>query len=101
MCVTGLSELQVKILGSIFKRYPKVSKVMLYGSRAKGNFHARSDVDLVIFGEGIDRFLVADLLLELVDSDLPYTVDLQSYHGLKNRALIEHIDRVGIVIYKR
>lgn len=101
MSATGLSELQLKILDSVFKRYPAVSKVMLYGSRAKGNFHTRSDVDLVVFGESIDRFLVADLLLELADSDLPYTVDLQSYHGLKNHALIEHIDRVGIVIYKK
>jgi len=54
-----------------------------------------------VFGTGIDRFLVADLILDLADSDLPYTVDLQNYSDIKNRALIEHIDRVGLVIFER
>ena len=54
-----------------------------------------------MFGTGIDRFLVADLILDLADSDLPYTVDLQNYSDIKNRALIEHIDRVGLVIFER
>ena len=75
--------------------------VKLYGSRAKGTFHERSDVDLVLIGTGIDRFLVADILLDLADTDLPYTVDLQNYSEIKNRALVEHIDRVGMVIYER
>jgi len=95
----GLSGLQLKLLSATFAQYPNIKRVKLYGSRAKGTFHTRSDIDLVVFGDEIDRFLVADILLELAESDLPYTVDLQSYHGLKNRALIEHINRVGVVIY--
>ena len=55
----------------------------------------------MLIGTGIDRFLVADILLDLADTDLPYTVDLQNYTEIKNRALVEHIDRVGMVIYER
>jgi hypothetical protein len=40
-------------------------------------------------------------LLDLDDSNLPYSVDLQNYSDLKNRALIEHIDRVGVPIFKQ
>ena len=97
----GLTDAQLALLCDIFKKHLAIESVKLYGSRAKGTFHTRSDVDLVIFGAGIDRFLIAELLLELMESDLPYTVDLQSYHDLKNRALIEHIDRVGRVIYTK
>jgi len=101
MSATGLTPEHLALLQQVFKKHPQVATVKLYGSRAKGNFHERSDIDLVVFGTGIDRFLVADLLLDLADSDLPYTVDLQNYSDIKNRALLEHIDRVGLVIFER
>ena len=101
MSKTGLTPEQLALLQQVFKKHPEVETVKLYGSRAKGSFHERSDIDLVVFGIAIDRFLVADLLLDLADSDLPYAVDLQNYSDIKNRALIEHIDRVGLVIYER
>ena len=101
MSATGLTSEQLALLQQVFNKHPEVSAVKLYGSRAKGTFHERSDVDLVLVGTGIDRHLVADLLMDLADTDLPYTVDLQNYSEIKNRALIEHIDRVGLVIYER
>ena len=97
---TGLTNEQFELLTQVFKNHPEVQAVKLYGSRAKGTFHERSDIDLAVFGAGIDRFLIAELLLDLDDSDLPYAVDVQNYQELKNRALIEHIDRVGVVIYQ-
>ena len=101
MSATGLTPEQLALLQQVFNQHPEIDAVKLYGSRAKGNFHERSDVDLVLIGTGIDRFLVADILLDLADTDLPYTVDLQNYSEIKNRALVEHIDQVGMVIYER
>ena len=101
MSPTGLTPEQLVLLQQVFKKHPEVATVKIYGSRAKGNFNDRSDVDLVLLGTGIDRHLVADLLMDLADTDLPYTIDLQNYSDIKNRALIEHIDRVGLVIYER
>ncbi len=98
---TGLTSDQLALLTQVFQKHPQIDCVKLYGSRAKGTFQPRSDVDLVAFGHDINRFLIADILLDLADSDLPYQVDLQNYHELKNRALIEHIDRVGLVLYQR
>lgn len=98
---TGLTSEQLNVLTQIFRKYAEVKAVKLYGSRAKGNFHPRSDIDLVVFGDNIDRFLISQLLLDLDDSNLPYSVDLQNYSDLKNRALIEHIDRVGVPIFKQ
>ena len=97
---TGLTSEQLNVLTQIFRKHAEVKAAKLYGSRAKGNFHPRSDIDLVIFGDNIDRFLISDILLDLDDSNLPYSVDLQNYSDLKNRALIEHTDRVGVPIYR-
>lgn len=38
---------------------------------------------------------------QIDDLLLPYTVDLSQYGQLTNTDLIDHIDRVGIVIYHK
>ncbi len=96
----GLTEAQLTLLRELFKNYPAIQAVKLYGSRVKGTFNERSDVDLVVVGEQVSRFLISDLALELENSDLPYLVDVQNYADLKNRQLRTHIDRVGVVIYE-
>ncbi len=98
---TGLTIEILTSLKKIFKKYAAIEQVKLYGSRAKGTFNERSDIDLVAYGKDITRFMIADLLLDLDDSDIPYMVDLQSYHDLKNNQLIEHINRVGLIIYDK
>ena len=99
MISIGIDAKTLLALRQVFAKYPAVEQVKLYGSRAKGTFHARSDIDMVVFGKGLDRFAIARMLMDLDDLDIPYLVDLQNYHELKNRQLIEHIDRVGVVIY--
>ncbi|MBV0934042.1 nucleotidyltransferase domain-containing protein [Marinobacterium weihaiense] len=42
---TGLTAEQTGLLAECFDAFPAVEQVVLYGSRAKGNWHARSDVD--------------------------------------------------------
>lgn len=95
----GLTAGQLKALCSCFATFPEVEQVLLYGSRAKGNWHERSDIDLAVKGPQVDRFRLARLLLDIDDSDLPFPVDLLHYDTLKNARLKDHIDRVGIVIY--
>lgn len=100
MKTTGIDSRILKILNKIFSKYPMIHQVKLYGSRAKGNYRDNSDIDLVALGE-IDRFTIANVLLDLDDTDIPYLIDLQNYSELKNRRLVDHIDRVGVVIYDR
>ncbi|QEN06322.1 nucleotidyltransferase domain-containing protein [Thiospirochaeta perfilievii] len=97
---TGLSVATINILVEAFSKYPEIDDVILYGSRAKGNYTSRSDIDLVVKGI-ISRHIISKILLDLDDSDILYSVDLQSYNDLKNQELIDHIDRVGIVLYKK
>ena len=86
-----------KVIGG----YREVKEALLFGSRALGNAKPSSDVDVALKGE-IDLRLLAAISDELNEtSNLPVFFDLVDYHGIKNRALKEHIDRYGQMLYRR
>jgi len=97
----GLSADILTMLNTVFIQYPAIEWVKLYGSRAKGNFHNRSDIDLAVYGTQINRESIADMLLTLDDSDIPLQIDLQNYAEITNPELLDHINRVGIVMYQQ
>lgn len=97
----GLTEDIIEKIIEIFTKYPKIKKVILYGSRAKGNYKKGSDIDLTLKGEDLQ---IKDLLkvdLELDELYLPYAIDLSIFEKIQNKDLIEHINRIGIVIYEK
>lgn len=74
----------------------------MFGSRAKGNYKVGSDIDLAIFGEKITFTVLAKLHSLLEDrGPLLYLVDIVKYEELENKDLVDHIDRVGIIIFKK
>ena len=96
----GLTDRTLNTLNSIFCKYPEIKQVILYGSRAKGNFRNGSDIDLTIKVQ--DNFSFTSLLRisgDFDDSDIPYFVDVSIYEKLSNPDLKAHIDRVGKVLY--
>jgi predicted nucleotidyltransferase len=97
----GLKEETVKKITSIFARYEEVEEVVMYGSRAKGNYKLGSDVDLTLKGKKLNLKLLNKISLDLDDLFLPYTFDLSIYHHIASPDLIEHIERVGKVFYKK
>lgn len=97
----GLSDIELACLKDIFKHNPLIEVVKVYGSRAKGNFDQRSDLDLVAFGDELSRHDIAEIKLDIEDSDILYLVDLSLYNDIANNKLREHIDRVGVPIYRR
>lgn len=97
----GLSDQNANLLLEVFKKHAFIDKIILYGSRAKGNFTDRSDVDLVIIGTPKDRFEVLSVLNEIEETNFPYNIDLQLYSDIKNSQLLDHINRLGKTFYKR
>jgi predicted nucleotidyltransferase len=96
----GLSDKTLDTLNSIFLKYPGIKRAILYGSRAKGNFRAGSDIDLTLKTE--ENFTFIDLLRignDFNDSDMPYFVDVSIYDNISNPDLKAHIDRVGKILY--
>lgn len=86
----------------IFSSYLPIEKVILYGSRAKGNYKNGSDVDLSVLGQDISDDLISELIAILnEESMMPYHFDVVNYHKLTNSSLINHIDRIGKTIYTK
>ncbi len=92
----GLPDSVIKSLKSIFQKYRQIEKVILYGSRAKGNYRPGSDIDLTLVAPLLS---VSDLLkieTEIEDLNLPYKVDLSIREKIDNTDLLEHIARIGV-----
>nr|WP_320017553.1 nucleotidyltransferase domain-containing protein [uncultured Desulfobacter sp.] len=73
----------------------------MYGSRAKGNYHPGSDIDLVIMDDLIKDSRLNNLEIDLDDLLLPYKLDLTVFQKIQNQDLIDHINRVGILFYTK
>ncbi|MBV6448884.1 nucleotidyltransferase domain-containing protein [Nitrosomonas sp.] len=97
----GLSPATLKKLNNVFAQHDAIDSVLIYGSRAKGNFRAGSDIDLTIKGDEIPFAEFMQIEDQIDDLLLPYTVDLSQYRQLENTDLVAHIDRVGVVIYSK
>jgi predicted nucleotidyltransferase len=95
----GLAEETVLKISQVMVQFPAVEEVVIYGSRAKGNFKASSDIDIVLKGNDINLQLLSRITLKLDDLLLPYKFDLSIYNHIVNSELLDHIDRVGQTLW--
>ncbi len=79
----------------IAKKY-SIQKVLVFGSRARGDYKERSDIDLAVSGGNIVNFMLdieevkTLLLFDVVNLDAPVQEELR-----------EAIEREGRVIYEK
>ncbi|KIH75704.1 Predicted nucleotidyltransferase [Geoalkalibacter ferrihydriticus] len=97
----GLKEQTIERICTVLAQHPAVKKAVLFGSRAKGNFKPGSDIDLTLFGPSLTSRNLTVIADELDDLLLPYKIDLSLYAHLDHEELRNHIDRVGVVFYRR
>ena len=91
----GLPEKAIEKMCNVFAHYSEIDQVILYGSRAKGNQKLGSDIDLTLMGEDLDLGIQFKVENDLDDLLLPWMIDLSIYSHIKNKELLEHIDRIG------
>lgn len=99
MEIQGLREEALARLRKVFPKYPSLQKVILYGSRAKGNHHPGSDIDLCLVGPELKLEDLYKIDQEIDELNLPEKVDLNLLNQIQNEKLISHISRKGIPIY--
>jgi uncharacterized protein len=97
----GIEENIIKKLQNIFSEYSEIEEVILYGSRAKGNYNHGSDIDIVLLGEKLNLTLLNKIDILIDDLLLPYSFDISIINQLDNPDLIDHVNRRGISIYKK
>ena len=74
----------------------RVKKLILFGSRARGTNHERSDIDLAASGGDISNF--AETLDNELDTLLPF--DVINLDDKLSEDFQAEIDRDGIILYE-
>jgi len=97
----GLKKNVIADIQNIFSKFDDVQEGLIFGSRAKGNYHPGSDIDITLKGDRLNLQRLNKITNNLDDLFLPYIVDLSIYHQINNQKLIDHIKRVGKIFYKR
>jgi predicted nucleotidyltransferase len=97
----GLTRETVAKIKGVFSSFSEIEEAILYGSRAKGNYQPGSDIDLTLKGRELKLIILNKISLDLDDLLLPYSCDISIFHQISNPDLIEHIERVGLVFYKK
>lgn len=96
----GLRPAIIAMIRDVFAKYPPVTEVRLYGSRAKGNFSAGSDIDLSIMDTDITGVQFRSIENDIDELPMLYSVDLSVFRQIDNPELTEHIIRVGKIFYR-
>lgn len=96
----GLSDTVIRELQDVFRRHANIEKVLIFGSRSKGNFRAGSDIDLAVIGKGIDYSQLLNIQCEIENLEMLYGIDLLDYQKEIGTPIGDHIDRVGQVFYE-
>jgi predicted nucleotidyltransferase len=98
----GLDAATIQKIGDVLAKHPQVERAVLYGSRAKGNYKPGSDIDLTLIGgDDLTLEVLYRILDELEESTLPYTFDVSIFRQISDPDVIDHIRRVGVVLYER
>ncbi|SFR51470.1 Predicted nucleotidyltransferase [Marinobacter daqiaonensis] len=96
----GLPASALDSLADVFGQFPEIDKVVLYGSRAMDRYRSGSDIDLAVSAPDMGWATFLRLEQAIDDLLLPWKVDLALIHQIENQELMDHIQRVGVLLYK-
>ena len=77
---------------------PKLKAAKIFGSRARGDHRANSDIDICIIGQNLSFSDLQNLANQLDDLLLPWTIDLVLQSTIENQKLLSNIELDGIDI---
>ncbi len=97
----GLSERIRADIRQVFGHYPAIERVLIFGSRAKGNARPGSDIDLAVIAPEMSDAEFARLWNAIDDLPLVFKVDLLHWDRLANPRLKDKIPREGCLFYAR
>ena len=93
----GLPQRTIDDLMTYFASKSDIEKVVIYGSRAKGNFKTGSDIDLAIWIK--DNSKTSEIAGELDSLPTPYSFDVTNYNTLNHEGMKNSINTDGVVLY--
>lgn len=96
----GLKNQEIRALRDVLASVPEVEEAIIYGSRARGTNRISSDIDMTLKDSNLTYLQLALLDAKIDDLYLPYFVDLSLFSMLKDKDLVESIEREGKVQYR-
>jgi len=91
----GLSEQIITSLREVFQRFPAVNKVLVFGSRATGEYRPYSDIDLAVIAPGMSERDFSLLWCALDDLPILFKLDVLHFEQVTNEKLKQSILREG------
>ena len=94
----NLDKLVLEEIINISKKYSDIKKVVLFGSRARGDNEKKSDIDLAIYSNSSILDFIEDIenntttLLEF---------DFANMNTIEDELFIEQVNKEGIVLYEK
>lgn len=92
----GIEKRVYKNLISYFENNQSIKKVVLFGSRAKGNYNYNSDIDIAILCDKKYKALISNDLDEIVGI---YSLDIVFLDSMNSEIKLQ-IEKYGIEIYQ-
>ena len=93
---TGIKKQVIEEIRSLAERY-NISRVILFGSRARGDFYRTSDIDLAVSGGDYIRLAVD---IEEETSTLLH-FDIVDLDAVGESELRSRIEREGVILYEK
>ncbi len=93
----NLSEKIVNEIINICNNYSSIKKVVLFGSRARGDNHGRSDIDLAIYFEGKSD---SHFLYDLSEIETLLKIDLTVINDNLDEKFLNNVKLEGITIWE-
>jgi predicted nucleotidyltransferase len=95
----GLLDSDIQEICIVFKKFPQITKAVVFGSRAMHTYKPGSDVDIALFG-ALDFDTVCKVSYCLnEESCMPYKFDILAHHTVDNDQLKQHINQYGKLLY--
>lgn len=93
---TGIKENVIEEICFLARKYD-LNKVTLFGSRARGDFKERSDIDLAVSGGDIAAFMLD------VEEDVNTLLffDVVNLDGPADQELLKSINKEGVLLYEK
>lgn len=98
---TGISQRFINELQRYCVNNHQIEKVILFGSRARGDYNSSSDIDLAVFtinSSHSQQNLMEQSIYELAT---PLKIDVVFMSRLSKEKMISNIQKEGVIIYEQ
>lgn len=94
-------DLLKNVIASIGMKYQEIEKIVLFGSRARGDYTNRSDIDLAIFTKDMQFHQKYAFIEDIENTDTLLKIDLVFVNENTDKVLVDNIRSEGVVMMEK